>query len=50
MILTHLPSGSEKGSLGELASGLFLSLSLSLSLSLAALEEQQLAAGLCFLF
>jgi len=32
MILTHLPSGSEKGSLGELASGLFLFLSLSLSL------------------
>jgi hypothetical protein len=46
MIHTHLPSGSEKVSLGELASGL----SLSLSLSLFALEEQQLAAGLCFLF
>jgi hypothetical protein len=44
MIHTHLPSGSEKVSLGELASGL------SLSLSLFALEEQQLAAGLCFLF
>jgi hypothetical protein len=44
MIVTHLPPGSEKGSLGELASGL------SLSLPLFALEEQQLAAGVCFLF
>jgi len=44
MIHTHLPSGSEKVSLGELAS------ELSLSLSVSALEEQQLAAGLCFFF
>ncbi len=41
MIHTHLPSGSEKVSLGELASGLSLSLSLSLSLPLKSSSLQQ---------